>query len=190
MDNDEICLTMFVFSYILSVLLILFSFFHLRLRPPSNFVTGEKGLHLRKNIPTPFQSLAANSTVFFQGFFSQPVDERGHNTRTKKNFTFPLARTNRFRNSFIPRTIRKLNFSHCSSCQFSHYFLFFINLLYGMSCLLFFIIFLSVQPYGCKDNKILSYLILSSLSASDFVLAFPIARLLHANGRMHTAAGG
>ncbi len=35
------------------------------------------------------------------------VNESGHNTRTKKKFTFPLAGTNRFKNSFIPWSIRK-----------------------------------------------------------------------------------
>ncbi len=34
-------------------------------------------------------------------------DFKGHNTRSKKNFTFPLAWTNRFKNSFIPWSIRK-----------------------------------------------------------------------------------
>ena len=42
--------------------------------------------------------------------------------------------------------------------QFSMHFLFFFYLLYGMSYLLSFIIILSlsIQPYGCKDNTILS----------------------------------
>ncbi len=40
------------------------------------------------------------------GLFPATNDSE-HNTRTKKKFTFPLARTNRFMNSFIPWSIRK-----------------------------------------------------------------------------------
>ncbi len=91
------------------------------------------------------------------------INESGHNTRTKKDFTFPLARTNRFKNSFTPWGIRKfkVQFSNCESSQFSSVYFFF--LFYCMVCRVYcfcIILLMSIQSYGCKGNEILSYLFL------------------------------
>ena len=74
-------------------------------RPAHNFVTGEKGLDLQKyfnTISKPGSKLHGELYGLFPA-----SNKSGHNTHAKKDFTFPLARTNRFKNSFIPWGIIK-----------------------------------------------------------------------------------
>ena len=93
-------------------------------RPTYNFTTGEKGLDLKEYFNT-FQNWQQTM------FFSQQINESGHNTRTKKDFTFPLARTIilRIPSSHGVYVNFKVKFSNCESSQFSYaYFVFILRL--------------------------------------------------------------
>ena len=126
--------------------------------PPQNFPTGEKGLKLQKKI---FQHYFK---AWQQTLRSSPssYNESGHNTRTKEEFYIPAGSDKPFEEFIYPMEYTHIlsNFQSLCVVNFHMHFLFFFTLLYGMSCLLSFIVILSmsIQPYGCKDNKILSYI--------------------------------
>ncbi len=113
-----------------------------------------------KEISTLFQSLAANATVFSQQLMRAGIM---HVLRRILLFRWLGQTVLRIHLSHGSYVNFKVNFSLCVSSQFLCASSFFFNsaVWYVVFTLFYIILSMSTQPYGCKDNKILSYLLSS-----------------------------
>ena len=111
-----------------------------------------EGTRSAKNTSAQIQNLAANSTVYSQQLM-------------KAGTTHALRRISHFR--WLGQTILRISSSHgvyanfkvkfikCESSQFSCVYFVFYFYVFTVSIIM---LSMSVQPYGCKGNTILSYL--------------------------------
>ncbi len=106
---------------------------------------------------TLFQNLTPNSAVFSPQLMKAGTT---HVLRRILHFRWLGQTVLRIHLSHGVYANFKVNFSHCASSQFSYVFsfLFLFTVWYVVLTSFIIVLSMSIQPYGCKDNKILSYL--------------------------------